>query len=159
MKCLEFDSTGEQQVHEANALSSPLRALTSNSCCGPRLRMFSVRLGHRLSAPSLVTKPSLDGLRHSPRGRPCTEKGLKPVNLLIKPTDEGYLLLVLNTMHQETTVLHLHNPEAAKLLLLPFYTQKARHREQARGRSSDKVWISSEIFLLALLCSGDNFLT
>lgn len=130
---------GEQQVHEANALSSPLRALTSNSCCGPRLRMFSGRLGHRLSALSLVTKPSLDMLRNSPRGKPCTESGLKPVNLLMKPADEGYLPMVFSTTHQEMTVLQLHHPEADKLLLLPFCTQKARHRGQARGGGSDQV--------------------
>lgn len=100
--------------------------------------MFSVRLGHRLFALSLLTKPSLDVLKNSPRGKPCTEKSLKPVNLLIKPRDEGYLPVAFNTT-QETRVLHLHNPKGVKLLLLTFSTEKARHRGKARGRASDKV--------------------
>lgn len=49
-----------------------------------------MRLGRRLYPLSLATNPSLDVLRNSPHGRHCPKKGLKAVNLLIKPTDGGF---------------------------------------------------------------------
>lgn len=71
---------------------------------------------------------------------------MKLVNLLIRPADEGYFPVVFNTTHPETTVLHLHNPKAAKLQLLPFYTQKARHKDKQEEEAVTKSESAQKFF-------------
>lgn len=127
-KCL--DSMGEQQVQEANTLSSPLRALTSDFCYGPRSRM------------NLATKPPLDVIRNSPL---ALKKDWRQLICWLNLQTE-VLPVVFNTTHPETLVLHLQDAEAAQLLLLPFHAQKQDTEPKKKEQATTKSELAQGIF-------------